>query len=132
MKYNSKTVKQICDELEQGMTKKDAAILSGITEETFYQWMKKPEFSESVELAESKYIKSTTMMLNFKTGTEPTGSRALEILARRRPDEWGDKTKVQVSGDKDSPLEIKSTLDDNQKSIISEAVTEAVKKAFKV
>ena len=130
-KYNPEIIKQICTELEEGITKKDAANIVGIGEVTFYEWMKKPKFRKSVELAESNYIKRYTNILNVKSTREPTGQRALEVLARRRPDEWGDKTKIQIGGDKENPLEVKQTLDDTQKSIIAEAVTEGVKKAFK-
>jgi len=130
-KYNPTIVKQICAELGEGMTRQDAARLSGIHKDTFYEWMKRSDFSDAVELAESEYIKKHTKILNVKSLHEPTGARALDILARRRPEEWGDKTKVQIQGDKENPLEVKTTLDAAQRTIISNAVTEAVKKAFK-
>ena len=130
-KYNPEIVKQICAELEEGMTQKDTANLCGIDEATFYRWLNsKRKFRKSVQLAESNYIKKHTQILNVKSAREPTGARALDILARRRPNEWGDKTKIQIGGDKENPLEVKQTLDDTQKSIISTSVTEAVKKAF--
>ena|SRR3990167_5965966 len=95
-KYNETIVKQIVTELEEGMTQKDTARLVGIGETTFYEWFnKKPKFRESVELAESKYIKKMTKVVNVKSTTETTGRLALDILARRRFSDWGERKQIE-------------------------------------
>lgn len=53
MKYGPEVVKEICDHIKNGLTKKDAAILSGITEQSIYDWINKySSFSQSVKKAE--------------------------------------------------------------------------------
>jgi hypothetical protein len=47
MKYSKVIVKEICKYIEDGMSNRDAAALSHIREDTFYEWMKKPEFLEA-------------------------------------------------------------------------------------
>ena len=55
MKYGEEITKEICEYLEAGLTNKDAAILSGITEQTLYDWIKKhSNFSQSLQKAEAK------------------------------------------------------------------------------
>ncbi len=54
-KYNPDTVDAIILLLERGNTQRDAAAGAGITEETYYQWLKdttKPEFAERVTRAQ--------------------------------------------------------------------------------
>lgn len=55
MKYKKSTVNQICQTLVSTGDRKTAIKTVGISEETFYKWMKKPEFSESVHEAEKKW-----------------------------------------------------------------------------
>ena len=52
MKYSKETTAEICQYIEAGNSNKDAAALVGITETTFYEWVKKPEFSKSIKKAE--------------------------------------------------------------------------------
>ncbi len=86
-KYNDKIVKSICEKIENGITKKDTATLCGLDESTFFDWMKKPKFSKSVELADARYIEKMVNIVNIKATKEPTGRLALEILSRRRPND---------------------------------------------
>jgi transposase-like protein len=51
--------------LENGATKKQAAAEGGITEETFYKWMKeKPDFSEAVVRAKSKFAQKSLPLIS--------------------------------------------------------------------
>lgn len=55
-KYNRKRVEIICKALERGETQGRAAALGGISEDTFYEWMKsRAEFSESVKRAKAAF-----------------------------------------------------------------------------
>ena len=94
-KYNQTIVGQICKEIEEGMTRKDASILAGITETTFQTWLKKPVFLALVELADTNYVKKMTKIVNSKSTTEVTGRLALDILARRRFADWGERKLIE-------------------------------------
>ena len=99
-KYNAQIVKEICGYIEMGHTQKDAAALAGITEDTFYRWMKeKSEFSESVERAKRVYKDKLLKVLHISITQKQDARTALEILARRYPDEWGERLKLQHSFD---------------------------------
>lgn len=105
-KYNEQTVQEIRRQLEEGMLQKDAARLAGITEETFYNWQREkkadgipnpeyhPEFSELVERAITVYKQKLIKVVNFNSLKD--GRLALEVLARRWPDEYG--AKIEVGG----------------------------------
>ena len=47
-KYNPEIVKEILTVIAIGGTDKDAYEYAGVSAETFYQWLKKPEFLEQV------------------------------------------------------------------------------------
>jgi len=94
-KYSKKLVEELCSFLEDGLSQKDAATLVGIGESTFYEWVdEKPEFSESVELALSKYKRRLLRFVNKDAATN--GKLALEVLSRRWPKEFGHKSQTTV------------------------------------
>lgn len=94
-KYNSKIAKEICSNVASGLSQKDSAILSGISEDTFYTWRKeKSEFSESLERAVIQYKESLVSKMNsfmFKDG-----KLALEVLARKWPHEFGKRDNLPI------------------------------------
>jgi transposase len=53
-KYTPELVKQITDVLAGGATIRDACAHVGISEETYFQWVKKPEFSEATTYAQQQ------------------------------------------------------------------------------
>lgn len=52
MKYSEEITQEICKYLRAGNSQHDSALLSGIAESTFYEWLKEPEFSEGIKKAE--------------------------------------------------------------------------------
>ena len=52
MKYTPQTIDGICRYLRVGNSQRDSALLGGIAESTFYEWMKEAEFSECIKKAE--------------------------------------------------------------------------------
>ena len=64
MKYSQELTAEICKYLKAGNNQEDSAILSGISEETFYKWQREkdsdgepnaeyhPEFTEAIKAAE--------------------------------------------------------------------------------
>ena len=97
-KYNQTIVDKIREKLEKGQTRKDAGNLCGISDTTFQRWLGKDAFRVVVELAESVYIEKMINIVNVKTTTEPSGRLALEVLSRRRPNEWGEKKSLEIEG----------------------------------
>ena len=76
--------------IEGGATNKEAALLAGITEETFYQWKRtKPEFSESLKKAEVKRkIRLTALIID---AAKKTWQAAAWYLERVYHDEFAKK-----------------------------------------
>lgn len=56
--------------LEQGMTKRSAAALAGIVEQTFYEWVREnPEFASAVEQARAKFVASSMKVIKGHAST---------------------------------------------------------------
>lgn len=103
-KYNTKTVNLIQLKLKEGCTKKQAAVLAGIDESTFYDWVSsKPKFSQSVEQAIEEYKEKLIKVINVGSISKPMV--ALTVLARRWPEEWGGRFDITSGGEKiESPI----------------------------
>jgi hypothetical protein len=64
MKYSEAKVEEICRFLKKGSTAKNACLLTGISEETYYEWKRsKPEFSESVERAKAEFYNGLVQII---------------------------------------------------------------------
>jgi len=96
MKYSKEITKEICGHVENGNTQKDAAQLSGICEDTFYEWMKKTEFSESIKKAES--ICKNNMIKIIQKEAKQTWQAAAWWLERRYKNEYSLKQELEHSG----------------------------------
>jgi transposase len=84
--------------LKEGLCKRDAAIMAGISEATFYRWLKEDESFESQ--IEAKILEfKRSLIKNLTICAKKDGRLALEILKRRFPDEWSDKY-IQPKEDK--------------------------------
>lgn len=96
MKYSPEMTRRICDFLKAGNTQKTSAIASGISEETFYTWMKqKPEFSESIKRAEEEAVARNVAIINKAASDHWTA--AAWWLERRRRDDFGKNEKVDIT-----------------------------------
>lgn len=97
MKYSPEMTQRICELLQAGNTQKTSAIASGISEETFYTWMKeKPEFSESVKKAEEAAVARNVAIIN--KAASKSWQAAAWWLERRRPDDFRVRNDVNHSG----------------------------------
>jgi len=84
----------ICAYLKDGMRKKDAALIAGISEKTFYRWIAEDDsFDSRVELSILKYKRS--LIVNLNTCAEKNGMTGLKILEKRWPEEWGKNRKTE-------------------------------------
>lgn len=96
MKYNKRTVSTICNLLKAGNTRRTSAIAGGISEETFYVWMKsKPEFSESVKKAEAEAEARNVAIINQAGKTSWQASAWW--LERRRKEDFGRQDRVDIT-----------------------------------
>ena len=128
MKYSKELTEKICKHLKQGNTINTTCQAVGISKETFFQWMKKPDFSDSIKKAmaipdkkvENALFKSAIMghryeekeykgvavgekikMIPVKTVTKiiaPNVTAQIFYLKNRQPDEWKDRHDLDVSG----------------------------------
>lgn len=108
-----KVKNKICEYLKQGMSKKDAAIMAGISEATFYRWMVDESFESRAEASILEY--KHTLVNNVTKCAEKDGRLALEVLKRRFPNEWGENAHS-----------ISQEMDDERKGVV--ALLEAVYK----
>lgn len=90
MKYGQEVITDICKNITAGLSHKDAAELVGISEDTFYAWNKKPEFSEQLKKAELQVKKKLTQkVLDAAYSKIPqTWPAAMTFLERRYKDEF--------------------------------------------
>lgn len=81
---------KICNYLTQGMFKKDASKMAGISEDTYLRWYKEnADFADKVEASILKYKQSLINTLNVASVDNPR--IALEILRTRWAKEWSPK-----------------------------------------
>jgi hypothetical protein len=105
MKYTPDTVKDICDNIELGLTREDSARAAGISKETFYTWLKeRPDFSDAVDRAWINFKKIHLSVIRLAAAPRKVGGgndyRASEwLLERRLPDEFAEKKKTEHSGE---------------------------------
>lgn len=84
---NEETKNRIYDYLKEGMLKRDAAVMAGISEATFYRWLEEDESFKSRVKANILEYKHTLIKC-VNTCAVENGRLALEILTRRFPDDW--------------------------------------------
>jgi hypothetical protein len=84
-----------------------AAAYGGISYDTFNEWRKAfPEFSEAVEQAQAQA--EVVVVAHWKKAIPDNWQAARDFLARRHPDRWGPKERLQLGGDPNAPLIINS------------------------
>lgn len=104
MVFSKELALKICGMIEEGMTQRDAAILSGGSEASLYRWIKEKKtveidgetksFKSLLEASLLRYKQKLVQVVNIGSLKDP--KVALEMLARRFPDEYGAKQKVEI------------------------------------
>lgn len=115
MKYSKELVDEICANISNGVINKDAAILSGISEATFYLWQKENdpnnpneqknplndeqrlEFLESIKKAEAQ--RKRNFISSIVKASNKTWQAAAWYLERVYPSEFGRLREMEVKGD---------------------------------
>lgn len=103
-KYTPERVIRIIKAIKDGLPFSTAAALGGISEATFYNWMRDNiEFLESVKAAEAEAEETLVNAIQ----TDPSWQSKAWILERRHPDKWGkvDRNKIELTGKDGGPVE---------------------------
>ena len=122
-------IKKICKLVSEGMTQKDAAILSGISETTFYEWIKEEvgdaeadirSFRSRVEASLIEYKQKIVQIVSVASVKD--GKLALAILERRFSEDWGKTNKLEILDPHKQVAEIMDRImgkkkDDNTESV---------------
>ena len=106
---NPEVQKRICDALRGGNTRRVAAILGGVSQTTFYNWMDwgDPEHENHKEIY-LIFLKAVTRaeaeaeqehVRNIQLQGIGDWRASVEWLRRRKPKEWGDTSKVDITSD---------------------------------
>ena len=109
-KYSEELTEEICKHIRNGVLNKDAAILSGISEATFYLWQQEKledgkdnpqfhlEFLESIKKAES--ARKRNFISTIVTASEKNWQASAWYLERVYPEEFGRKERnMEIKGD---------------------------------
>lgn len=102
MKYSSEKTEEICKHLETGLRREDAWEFVGISEATFYEWLKKPEFSESIKKAELKNKQRNIVII--QNAAKKTWQASAWWLERRFPEEFALKQRLEHTGKNGGPI----------------------------
>jgi hypothetical protein len=95
MIFSEEKVQEILKMLENGITQKDASVLAGIAETTWHKWKREnSSICSRVEASILKYKYSLVQIVNVGCLKDP--KLALEILARKYPNEYGTKQQVEL------------------------------------
>ena len=82
--------------IEAGATRKGAAAAAGISEKTFYRWSEQPAFRAAVREAEGRFELAMVARIRM-AATKGSWSAALALLARRLPETWGERQRVDMT-----------------------------------
>lgn len=104
MKYSTEKIDEICNFIRAGNTHRDAALLSDITESTFYEWAKDSEFSERLKKAEQE-CKARNIAF-IQKAAEKSWQAAAWFLERRYHDEYAVKQVNEVTGAGGEPVRL--------------------------
>ena len=94
-KYCKEITEEIAKDVREGSSKRDACILSGISEETFYKWYReKIEFTDALEKAELE-CKNRNIKIIQKAAIT-TWTAAAWLLERRYHKEYALKSQFDL------------------------------------
>jgi len=99
--------KIITDVIAAGNYARTAVAMAGISEETYYQWLKKnPEFAEAVRKAESQ-AEAVRVARIARAGQEGNWTADAWWLERRFPDKWSRRERLEHTGANGEELKIR-------------------------
>ena len=107
-KISDEKIKEICDWISNGNSNIDAAILSDISEFTFYEWKKrgKKDIKNKVDTEYSKFSKSLKKaeiefknyhVFNIQKQSDKNWPASALLLERKYFNEYGKKEKIELT-----------------------------------
>lgn len=105
-KYTPEIVERICSVLADGNTRRTAAAVVGIDENTLLRWIHRhADFAERVKTAEQEAVRRNVAII--QRAAERTWQAAAWWLERRFPDEFGQRPKqaIELSGPEGGPVQ---------------------------
>lgn len=96
MKYGPEKTEELCQLLRNGSNRNDACCIADIANDTFYQWLQKPEFSEAIKKAEAT-CKNRNIAIIQKAAIT-TWQAAAWWLERKHQSEFAIKIKTEETG----------------------------------
>tara|TARA_Y100000114_G_scaffold147662_1_gene159714 strand:+ start:1651 stop:2037 length:387 start_codon:yes stop_codon:yes gene_type:complete len=111
-KLTPDTKEDVVKALRAGNSRRDSALYAGISEQTFYSWMKRgrdgeplyAEFLEAVEKAEAQSVVRNVAII--QRAAEDTWQAAAWWLERKRPDDWGRRQRMDIGTSQEQPMKI--------------------------
>lgn len=105
MKYSAEMTSAICENLAAAMSREDTCAIVGINTDTFYSWLKKPEFSDAVKQAEFRAKRRNigiiqAAAMGTKPFKRPNAFWAAWWLERKFPEEYAMTNKIAGPGGK--------------------------------
>jgi hypothetical protein len=99
---------RIIQAIEMGATRRLAALYAGIGETLLYEWQAEDaEFAESIKAAEAR--RSIRWLATIEKASELSWQAAAWKLERLMPDEYGRKTRTEVTGKDEGAVRIEHT-----------------------
>jgi hypothetical protein len=97
-----------------GNTRRVCALAAGISERTLYDWINRGEdevepylqFLQALHMAEAEA--QVKAVANWQAAMPESWQACRDFLARRWPEDWGPKSRTEISGDGDAPLTIRT------------------------
>lgn len=103
-KFTTERVEAILADLRIGCTRTAASECNGIDRTTFTLWLERyPSFSSQVHEAESFAEQAMTAAIS-KAAQSGDWRASLEWLKRRRPEDWSEVQKQEISGPNGRPV----------------------------
>ena len=106
-KFSPELIDEICGYIQNGNSYITACKLCNICKTIFYDWKRLgneglekgiqneyTDFVERIEKAEETYIAWLVQSVNLTAQVD--GKLALDILSRKKPEEWGKKDKIDI------------------------------------
>ena len=104
-KATPETIATICRALENGATRRAAAAIGGIREQTYYEWVREnPAFAEAVEQARAKFVEKAGLIAHQHPGSM---LKLAMMLNRDDPDLQPVEEKTAVTAKVDYQLTVK-------------------------
>jgi len=105
-KKTNETMDRVIQAIEMGATRKVAVLYAGIGESTLYEMLNEfPDFAERLKASEGKRAVRWLSVIE-RAAQDGSWQAAAWKLERTMPDEYGRKTRTEVTGKDEGPVQL--------------------------